>query len=80
MEFPDGAVGALLASSGEANVSELVPVEALMSADAGRFEHGEGGARQMANVYFIGGQPGRGTDGVVVGAFDVRKMQAPIVL
>ena len=43
MEFPDGAVGALLASSSDVNASELVPVEALVSADVGRAEHGGGG-------------------------------------
>ena len=80
VEFPDGAVGALLARSGEVDVSELVPVEAFMPANAGRVEHGEREARQSANVYFVGGQPGRGADGVVVGAFDVRKMQVPIAL
>ena len=51
-----------------------------MSTNARRVENGEGKAMQAAYVYFIWGQPSDGAEGVVLGAFDVRKVYAPIVL
>ena len=44
VNFPEGAVGALLASGGKVDVSEPTKAETLMSADARRVEHGEGKA------------------------------------
>lgn len=71
VEVPDGAVCAFLAGGGEFDISYLVPVEALMSANVGRLENGEEQARQTPYI-FIGGQRSNGADGVVVGALDVR--------
>lgn len=80
VEFPDSAVGALLAGCGEVGERQLIPVEALMSGNVGRVEDGEGEARKAAHVYFIGGQPSGGTAGVVVGALDARELYFPIGL
>ena len=71
VKFPDGGVSALLAGSSEVDVSYLVPVETLMSANVWGVEDGEGKARK---AYFVGGKPGGGADGVVIGALDAREL------
>ena len=63
-----------MAGGGQVDVSLLVPVEALMSAKVWGVEDREGKARKAAHVYFVGGKPGGGTDGVVTGNLDVREM------
>ena len=45
-----------------------------MSAKVWGVEDREGKARKAAHVYFVGGKPGGGTDGVVTGNLDVREM------
>ena len=63
--FADGAVRALLTAVSEVEVSQLFPVEALVSANIGEIEDGEGEVRKAADVYFVGGEPCSGVDGVV---------------
>lgn len=50
VEFPDGAVGALLAGCGEVGVSQLILVETLMSDNVGRVDDGEGKARKAPHT------------------------------
>ena len=71
MVFADDAVRALLTDGSEFEVGELVPVEALVSANVGEIEDGEGEARKASNVYIVGGEPCSGVDGVVVCALHV---------
>ena len=44
----------------------------MMSTNVWGVEDGERKARKAAHVYFVGGKPGGGADGVVIGALDVR--------
>ena len=46
----------------------------MMAARVSGIEHGEGKARKAAHVCFVGGKPGGGADGVVIGALDVREL------
>ena len=41
---------------------------------------GKGEAREVSDVDFIGGKAHGGANEVVIGAFDVGKMDAPVVL
>ena len=45
-----------------------------MSANVWGVEGGEGKARKAAHVYFVGGKPCGGANGVVIGALDVREL------
>ena len=80
MVFADDAVRALLTAGSEVKVGQLVPVEALVSANVGEIENGEGEARKAAHVYFVGGQPCRGFHGVVACALHVWELHVPDVL
>ena len=71
MQFPDGAVGALLAGSGEVDIGYLVPVEALMSTDVGEVKYGKGDAGEAAHVHLVGRNSSGCADGVIVRALDV---------
>ena len=75
--FADGAVRALLTAVSEVEVSQLFPVEALVSANIGEIEDGEGEVRKAADVYFVGGEPCSGVDGVVVCALHVWELLVP---
>ena len=77
MVFADDAVRALLTDGSEFEVGELVPVEALVSANVGEIEDGEGEARKASNVYIVGGEPCSGVDGVVVCALHVWELLVP---
>ena len=77
MVFADDAVRALLTTGSEVEVGQLVPVEALVSANVGEIEDGGGKAREAADVYFVGGEPRRGVDGVVVCALHVWELLVP---
>ena len=78
--FADDAVRALLAAGSEVRVGLLVPVEALVPANVGEIEDGEGEARKAADVYFVRGDPCSGVDGVVVCALHVWELHVPVVL
>ena len=80
MMFADGAVRALLTAVSEVEVSQLFPVEALVSANIGEIEDGEGEVRKAADVYFVGGEPCSGVDGVVVCALHVWELLVPVGL
>lgn len=69
-----------MANGGEVDVIQLVQVEALVHADVGWVEDGEGESRKAAHVYFVEGKPGGGADGVVVGALDVQQVYVPVCL
>ena len=73
-------VGALLTLAGEVATGELVAVEVLMSTTVRSIKDGEGKVREASNVDFIGGKGRRGANGVVIGVFDVGKMDVPVVL
>ena len=77
MVFADDAVRALLTDGSEFEVGELVPVEALVSANVGEIEDGEGEARKASNVYIVGGEPCSSVDGVVVCALHVWELLVP---
>ena len=64
----------MFAGSSEVDVRQLIPVEALMSTNVWGVEDGEGKATKVAHVYFFGGKPGGGVDGVVIRALDVREL------
>ena len=79
MVFADDATRSLLTAGGEVEVSQLVPVEALVPAHVGEIEDGEGKARKAADVYFVGGEPCSGVDGVIVCAIHVWELHVPVV-
>ena len=72
--FSHKFVGALLAFASEVAIGELIAFKALIVDD------GEEKAREASDVNFIGGKARGGTNGVVIGVFDVGKMDVPVVL
>ena len=80
VEFPDGAVGSLLAGGGEVDTSYPVPREALMSADVGEVKYGMGEGGEATHVPFVKGKSGGCADGVVVCALDVWDLNIPVGL
>ena len=78
--FSHSFIGALLAFTSEVAIGELIAVEALMDTTVRSFKDGEGKAREASNVDFIGGKARGGANGVVIGVFDVGKMDVPVVL
>ena len=73
-------VGSLLALSGEVAVCKLVALETLMRPTMRAIEDREGEAWKAADMYFIRGEACDGTDGVVIGEFDVGEINVPVVL
>ena len=80
MLFSHNSIGALLAFVSEVARGELIAVKALMDTTVRSFEDGEGKAREASDMDFIGGKARGGANGVVIGVFDVGKMNAPVVL
>ena len=80
VQFPDGAVGALLAGGGEIVIRKLVPVVALVSADVEGVKDGKGEARETIHVHFLGSKSGGCADGVVVCALNVRDLNITVIL
>ena len=78
--FSHNFIGALLAFASEVAIGELIAVEALMGTTVRSIKDGEGKARKASDVDFIGGKARGGANGVVIGVFDVRKMDVPVVL
>ena len=78
--FSHNFIGALLAFASEVAISELIAVKAMMDTTVRSFEDGEGKAREASDVDFIGGKARGGAIGVVIGVFDVGKMDVPVVL
>ena len=60
-----------MTAGSEVEVRQLVPVEALVPANVGEVEDGEGEARKATNAYFVGSEPCSGVDGVVACALHV---------
>ena len=73
-------IGALSAFASEVAIGELIAVEALVDTTLRSFNDGEGKAREASDVDFIEGKARGGANGVVIGVFDVGKMDAPVVL
>ena len=73
-------VGALLAFASESAIGELITVEVLMDTTVRSTKDGERKAREASGVDFIGCKARGGANGVVIGVFDVEKMDAPVVL
>ena len=78
--FSHNFIGALLAFASEVAIGELIAVEALMGTTVRSFKDGEGKAREASDVDFIGGKARGGANGVIIGVFDVGKMDIPVVL
>ena len=78
--FSHNFIGALLAFASEVAIGELIAVEALMGTTVRSIKGGEGKARKASDVDFIGGKARGGANGVLIGIFDVRKMDVPVVL
>ena len=70
-------IGALLAFASEVAIGELIAIEALMGTTVRAIIDGEGEAREASDVDFIGGKARGGAIGVVIGVFDVEKMDVP---
>ena len=51
-----------------------------MSTTVRSIKDGEGEAREASDVDFIGGKARGGANGVVIGVFDVGKVDVPVVL
>ena len=75
--FSHNFIGTLLAFANEVAIGELIAVKALVDTTVRSFEDGEGNAR---DVDFIGNKARGGANGVVIGVFDVGKMDVPVVL
>ena len=78
--FSHKFVGALLTLASEVAIGELVAVEVLVGTTVRSFKGGEGEAREASDVDFIEGKARGGTNGVVIGVFDVGKMGVPVIL
>ena len=78
--FSHKFVGALLAFASESAIGELLAVEVLMGTTVRSTKDGERKAREASGVDFIGGKARGGANGVVIGVFDVGKMDASVVL
>ena len=78
--FSHKFVGALLTLASEVAIGELIAVEVLMGNTVRSIKYGEGKAREAYDVDFIGGKARGGANGVVIGVFDVGKMDVPVVL
>ena len=78
--FAHNFIGALLSVAREVAIGELIAIEALMGTTVRSIKDGEGEAREASDVDFIRGKAGSGADGVVIGVFDVWKMDVPVVL
>ena len=69
-----------MTAGSEVEVRQLVPVEALVPANVGEVEDGEGEARKATDVYFVGGEPCSGVDGFVVCNLHVWELLVLVVL
>ena len=78
--FSHKFVGALLTLVSEVAIGELVAVEVLMGTTVRSVKDGEGKAREASDVDFIGGKARGGINGIVIGVFDVGKVDVPVVL
>ena len=74
------SIRALLSVAREAAIGELIAIEALMGTTVRSIKDGKGEPREACDVDFIRGKARSGADGVVVGVFDVGKMDVPVVL
>ena len=78
--FAHSFIGALLSVASEVAIGELIAIEALMETTVRAIKDGEGEAREASDVDFFRGKARSGADGVVIGVFDVVKMNVPVVL
>ena len=78
--FSHKVVGALLTLASEVAIGESVAVEVLVGTTLRSIEEGETEAREASDVDFIRGKARGGANGVVIGVFDVGKMDVPVVL
>ena len=78
--FAHNFIGALLSVASEVALDELIAIEALMGTTVRSIKDGEGKAREASDVDFIGGKARSGADGVVIGVFDVGKVDVPVGL
>ena len=78
--FSHKFIGALLAFASEVAIGELIAVEVLMGTTVRSIKDGERKARDASDVSFIGGKARGGANGVVIGVFDVGKVDVPVVL
>ena len=78
--FAHDFIGASLAVASEVAIGELITTEALMGTTVRSFEDGEEKAREASDVDSIRGEARSGADGVVIGVFDVEKMDVRAVL
>ena len=79
MLFAHNFIGALLSVASEVAIGELIAIEALMGTTVRSIKDGEWEAREASDVDFIGGKARSGADGVIIGVFDVGKMDVPVV-
>ena len=79
MLFSHNLIGGLLSVARGVAIGELIAVEALMGTTVRSIKDGGGEAREVSNVDFIGGKARGGANGVVIGVFDVGKMDVPVV-
>ena len=78
--FAHNSIGASLSVASEVAVGELIAIESLMDTTVRSFKDCEGEARERSDVDFIGGKARGGANGVVIGVFDVGKVDIPVVL
>ena len=78
--FSHKFVGALLTLASEVAIGELVAIEVLMGTTVRSIKDSEGEAREASDADFIRGKIRGGANRVVIGVFDVGKMDVPVVL
>ena len=78
--FAHDFISATLSVASEVAVGESIAIEALMATPVRSVEDGERGAREASDMDFIGGEARGGANGVVIGVFDVGKVDVPVVL
>ena len=80
VEFAGEAVCILLVLGGEVAIAKVVMVQALVVANVGGVEQRQRETWKAAHVYFVGGEPGKSVDEVVVGGLDVVQQRVQVVL
>ena len=78
--FAHTSIRAVLSVAREIAIGELIAIEALMGTTLQSIHNCNGEPREASDVDFIRGKARSGADGVVIGVFDVGKMDVPVVL
>ena len=77
--FAHTSIRAVLSVARGIAIGKLIAIEALMGTTVQSINNGDREPREASDVDFIRGKARSGADGVVIGVFDVGKMDVPVV-